>query len=323
MFENKPSTKHANEEIVPKATELGISIDELINMPEEDDGTVAITDTVSDDSDDHDYEEGDGIFQEELDITGGESHRSQEARTPEEFLDRIREYLPYDPKVIEELMAEGFSELEAIAIAATTMDGAGEQAGGVSSRQTNCAYLRYAESTGQSLGQLEGKDAAASRILKEIFGLPGDLQLSNTALDWLSNAALAADSYRAAKNNEGVVAKISLAELVVKQADLQPDIALAERVVADLEQANVDFEDILEVMTMHKQLVQESEHEALLLKMRDKQATYLDVANRVRDVLLLDYSDNQAKIRSIEEKQRLEAERLAQEKKSTNGEEHA
>ncbi|NCS97249.1 MAG: hypothetical protein GW762_01515, partial [Candidatus Pacebacteria bacterium] len=74
---------------------------------------------------------------------------------------------------------------------------------------------------------------------------------------------------------------------------------------------------------MHKQLVQESEHEALLLKMRDKQATYLDVANRVRDVLLLDYSDNQAKIRSIEEKQRLEAERLAQEKKSTNGEEHA
>jgi len=74
---------------------------------------------------------------------------------------------------------------------------------------------------------------------------------------------------------------------------------------------------------MHKQLVQESEHEALLLKMRDKQATYLDVANRVRDVLLLDYSDNQAKIRSIEEKQRLEAERLAQEKKSNNGEEHA
>ena len=228
----------------------------------------------------------DGYFQEEL--ADEQSHRSEEAKDSDEFLDRIQEYQPYDPAVIEELMAEGFTELEAIAIAATTMDGAGEQAGGViSSRQTACAYLRYAESTNESVGQIEGR-REIHKHLRLIFNLPPDYELTDEETDLLVDAALAADMRAAAEKSEPLQA-----EVAAKIKDLQRELSFVENALGDLNQDTLDFEVIFELLELHKS-INPSGHEEFLLKMRVEESrmnVYRDLAKAVRAHFLKDLSN--------------------------------
>lgn len=230
------------------------------------------------------------------------SHRSEEAVTPDIFLDRIAEYQPYDEAVIAELLAEGYTELQAIAIAATTIDGAGEKAGGISSRQTACAYLRYSESIAESEGQLEGREAMQSKVigyLRNLFSIPDDVELTEEKIDELIDAAIIADTYRAEKNNDASAVEFSKRDLEEKKQSLSEDLAFLENIIAELEQDEIDYEAVLEVLAIYKHLVRAEEYESMILSMRDGQASYLDVANGALNVLVVEFSNTEQKLEKM------------------------
>jgi len=140
------------------------------------------------------YSGGDSHFDEGDFLLKSDGHASDEAETSDIFLDRIKGYQSYDLAVIVELMSDGFNEFEAIAIAATTMDGAGEQSGGVSSRQTGCPFLRYGENITETEAVAEGREHMHG-LLRKFFSLPDTFVLTDEEVDILVDSWITAELF--------------------------------------------------------------------------------------------------------------------------------
>ena len=91
----------------------------------------------------------------------------------------------YDPEEIQELLDEGFTEIEAIRILSTTMNGASEDPkGGIVSTQTCCDVLDYDETLGKSKEAERAREMNES-LVREELGLGNGADIDKAVDDWI------------------------------------------------------------------------------------------------------------------------------------------